>query len=183
IDSSLFQCGIDVPACKLLRHHSKLLQCLAGPTPDAELEALEIIDCIDLLPEPTTHLRSGVAANKRVNVELFTKFIHQLQAVTVVVPGILLSRVDAERHCAKESPGWVLADEVVCSRVANLHVAILHRIEHLEAGYDLPRCKSLDLEFVVGRFGDVFCQGLTCAVKGIERLRPARRQTPPDLRH
>ena len=133
VDGAFLQRGIDVAAGDLLRHHAELLQRLAGPAADAELEALEIVDGLDLVAEPAAHLRPRVAARQRVDVELLAELVHQLQAVAIVVPRILLPGVEAERHRAEQRPGRVLADEVVGGGVADLDGAVLHGVEHLQA--------------------------------------------------
>src|SRR5262249_12015135 len=60
VDGALLQRRIDIAAGDLLRHHTERLQRLAGPAADAEFEPLEIIDGLDLLAKPATHLRAGI---------------------------------------------------------------------------------------------------------------------------
>ena len=113
VDRALLQRRIDVAAGDLLRHHAELLQRLAGPAADAELETLEIIDGLDLLAEPAAHLAAGIAAKQRIDIGLLVELVHQLGAVAVVEPGILLAGVEAERNGAEQRPGRILADVVV----------------------------------------------------------------------
>ncbi len=183
IDRALLERRIDVAAGNLLGHYAELLQGRAGPAADAHLETLEVLDGFDLLAEPAAHLRAGIPAYERVDVRLLRKVVHQLHAVAVVEPGILLAGVEAERDRAEQRPGRVLADEIVGRGVAHLDRAVLRRIEHLQAGHDLAGRERLNLKLVVGRFRYVFGYGLAGAVKGIERLWPACRQSPLELRH
>src|SRR5581483_12259173 len=98
---------------------------------DAHLETFEVFDGPDLLAEPATHLTAGVASNHGGYIELGAKLIHQLEAITVVVPGILLASVQTERRCAEQRPCRILAKIVVRGRVAHLYGAIRRCIEHL----------------------------------------------------
>jgi hypothetical protein len=68
IDGALFQRRIDVAGGDLLRHHAELLQHPAGKSADAEFQALEIVDGVDLLAEPAAHLAGGVAGQQRGDV-------------------------------------------------------------------------------------------------------------------
>src|SRR5262249_52306032 len=120
IDGAFLERRIDVAAGDLLRHHAEPLQSLAGPAADPELEALEIVDRLDLLAEPAAHLRASVAADERVHVELLAELVHQLEAVAVVVPGVLLTAIETERHGAEQGPGRILADEIVGRGMAGL---------------------------------------------------------------
>jgi hypothetical protein len=84
--------------------------------------------------------------------------------------GILLARVQTERNGAIEREGWVLAYEVIGGGVTHLDRAIAHRVDHLQGGNDLASGESLDLEFIIGRFRDLFRNRLRCAVGNVERL-------------
>src|SRR5262249_17470372 len=129
IDGTLLQRRINVAAGDLLRHDPELRERLAGPAADAEFETFEILDSLDLLAEPATHLRAGIASDQRVHAEFLAELDHQLHAVAVVEPGVLLAGIEAERHGAKQRPGRVLADEIVGGAVADLDGAILNRVE------------------------------------------------------
>jgi hypothetical protein len=58
----------------------------------------------------------------------------------------------------------------------------LHGIEGLQTGNDFAARKWLNLEFVVGGFGNEFGHQFDATPEGIERFRPARRQAPLELR-
>src|SRR3569623_1593414 len=85
IDRAYLQRRIDVAAGDLLRHHAEFLQRLAGPAADAHLEALEIVDGLDLLAEPPAHLATGIARDEAMDVEfLVAEFVHQRLAATLI---------------------------------------------------------------------------------------------------
>jgi hypothetical protein len=66
--------------------------------------------------------------------------------------------------------------------VAHLDGLVLHGVEHREAGHDLAGGEHLNLEIVVGDLADALGEHFAGAVERVERLRPARRQPPSDLR-
>ena len=137
---------------------------------------------LDLLAEPAAHLAAGVAAGKRVNVELLVELVHQLHAAALIHPGVLHARVEAERHRGAEREGRILAEVVVGRGVAHLDGAVLHRIGGCERRHDFAGGENLDLEFVVGRFGDRLGEHFRRAVDRVERLREARGQPPFQFR-
>ena len=67
--------------------------------------------------------------------------------------------------------------------MAHLDGAVLHGIEHLQAGNDFAGGEGLDLEFVVGGFANEFGHQFDATPQGVERFWPARRQAPFQLRH
>ncbi len=67
--------------------------------------------------------------------------------------------------------------------MAHLDGAVLHGVEHLQCRNDLAAGEDLDLELAVGRFRDIFGEGLVSAIQRVERLRPARSQSPLERRH
>jgi hypothetical protein len=99
------------------------------------------------------------------------------------LPGILLARVQAERQRGAEGESGILAEIIISRRVSHLDGAVLHGIEHLEARHDFAGGKNLNLEFIVGDFGDALGHIFRSAVKRIQRFRPACRQTPFQFRH
>ena len=93
---------------------------LAAEAADAELQALDVGDRLDLLAEPAAHLRAGVAAGEVDDVVLGVELAHQLEAVAFVHPRRHLARVQAERDRAAEREGRILAEEVVRRGVRHL---------------------------------------------------------------
>src|SRR5262249_26818733 len=151
----------------LLGHDAELLQRFAGPAADAELEAFEVVDGLDLFAKPAAHLRAGIAANERVYIVFLPELIHQLRAVAVVEPGILLAAVEAERDSAEQRPGRVLADIVIHGRMADLDGAVLNRVENLQSRHDFARGEGLNLKLVVGGLGHMLGEGFASAVKSV----------------
>src|SRR6266404_395588 len=103
-------------------------------------------------------------------------------ATDVVVPGILLARVEAEGDRRAEGEGLVLAEVVVRGGMAALHCAGLHRIEHLQPADDFPGREQLDVELAPGRLAHPLADQLGAPVEGIQALRPARSHPPIDGR-
>src|SRR5260370_15021607 len=93
VDGALLQRRIDIAGSDLLRYAAELLDRQSGKTADAEFEALEVGDFLDLLAEPSAHLAPGVGGRKRVDIELLAELIHQLHAGAVIEPGILLTGI------------------------------------------------------------------------------------------
>ena len=67
--------------------------------------------------------------------------------------------------------------------MTHLDGAVLHGIEHLQAGDDFAAGEGLDLELVVGGIGNVLGHYFDSTPQGVERFWPACRQTPFELRH
>src|SRR5205085_6698990 len=135
----LFERRIDVATGELLRHDADLLQYLAGDTADAEFEARQIGNRLDLLAEPATHLGAGVAAGETDHTELLEELIAELHAAALIPPGVLLARVEAERHRRVDRKGRILADIIVGDGMAHLDGAVGGRIERLQARRELAR--------------------------------------------
>ena len=101
----------------------------------------------------------------------------------MLLPGFLLTGVEAERERSSEREGRILAEVVVARGVAHLDSPALYGVEHLQPGNDLACGEHLDLEFVVGDLGDALGHVFGTAVKGVERFRPTRGQAPLYLGH
>ena len=75
----------------------------------------------------------------------------------------------------------MLADVVAHVGVAGLDGAVLHRVEHLQAGHDLARGEGLELEVAVGHFAHHAAHRLHAALERIETLGIAAGHAPFDL--
>jgi hypothetical protein len=181
VDGALFKRRIDVAAGELLRNATEFGKRLAGPTADTHLQSAEVGRLLDFLVEPTAHLTAGVAADERICVELLGEVDHQFRAVAVVIPGILLAGVERKWRGAEQRPGRILADKIIGGGVAGLDGPVLHGVEHLQSGHDFAGGESLNLEFVVGRLGNVLGKCFASSERHVERLRPACGQAPFDL--
>src|SRR5262249_56656040 len=109
VDGPLLQRWVNVAAGDLLGHDTELLQRLAGPAADAELQSIEILDGFDLLSKPSAHLRAGIASDKTMDVRFLGEFVHEFHAVAVVKPGILLAGGWGGRDGTAQRPGRILS--------------------------------------------------------------------------
>ena len=150
---------------------------------DPELEPLHVVDRLQFLAEPATHLCAGIARRDADAVVVLQQVVEQLVATPEPQPGVHLPAVQAEWQRRAERQCRVLAPVVVERRVAHLDRAALDGVEDLKAGDDLAGREGLDLEPVAGDLGDALAEVLASAVERVERLRPARRKPPFDLGH
>src|SRR3546814_16927033 len=89
------------------------------------LQAAQVLDGLDLLAEPATHLRAGIAGRELDDVVVLEEVAHQFKAAAVAHPRILLAHVQAEGQAGVEGQGRILAAIVVHDGVAGLHGAVL----------------------------------------------------------
>src|SRR5262249_9601554 len=109
IDSTLLEGRIDITAGDLLRHHAELGQDLSGEAADAVFEAVEVVDGFNLLAEPATHPRTGIAGRMLDDIVALEELAHHLNAAAIVHPSILLACIEAKRDRCIKGEGWVLA--------------------------------------------------------------------------
>ena len=89
---------------------------------DPHPEALQVGNRVDLVAEPATHLRAGVARRKLNEVEVVrVKLLQRREAAAFVEPGVLLLRGQPERQGRPERHHRTFADVVVRRRVTNRH--------------------------------------------------------------
>ncbi len=150
---------------------------------DAEHQALQVADRVDLLVEPATHLDAGVAGRELDHVEAVpVDLLQHREAAAVVEPGILLTIGQAERNGGSERHDLAEAAVVVRGGVPRVHAACLHRLQHLQAGDQLTCGASRHLELPAGHGGHRFGERHGTAVDGVERCRPARGDLPVEFR-
>ena len=183
IDGALLERRIDVATRDLLRHGPELLQHASGESADAHLDALEILDRIDFLAEPTAHLAAGIAGEQRHAVVLCVELIQHFLAAAQRQPTLVQPLVRTERNRGAEGESRILAEIIIRGGVADFDGAVLYRVDDLKAGHDFAGGESLDLKLVVGRLGNRFRHYLTAAPQRVERLRPTGRHSPFELRH
>ena len=128
------------------RRSARAPQYLSTESRDAHLEALQVLDRVDRLLEPTAHLHARVATGKRHQVERLVKFTPQLEAATVVEPAIELEVVKSERNSREELRRVHLAFVVIGCVVAHLHRTAAYGIEHFECRDQFPGAVHLDLQ-------------------------------------
>ena len=83
IDNARLQCREYLASGYRNWYPSSALQYLATKTRNAHLQALEVLKGIDLLVEPSRHLRAGVASRQRHQIKRRVKFPPKLHATTV----------------------------------------------------------------------------------------------------
>jgi hypothetical protein len=118
---------------------------------------------------------------KPIYAELLEELVAEFLAAALIPPGVLLARVQPERHRGVDREGRVLADIIIRDGVAHLDGAVGGGVERLQARHDLAGGKHLDLEFVVGHVSDVFGDLGRAAIDRVQRLREARGHAPLDL--
>src|SRR6202034_47792 len=127
-------------------HAAKLLHHAPGKTANAEFQSLQVVDGVDLLAKPATHLTRRVAGEQRRDVVALIELVEQFLAAAHHVPGLIEPRVGAERNTGAEGEGRILAEVIVRRGVSHLDGAVLHGIEYLQAGHDFARRKRLTLK-------------------------------------
>ena len=139
-----------------------------GEAGDAHLHALEIVDGVDLLAEPTAHLRHGVAGEQTVDVVLGVERVHHRFAAALQPPGILHAAVEAERDGAGEGEGGVPVPHVVGRGVTGFHRAQHHRLGDLQRrDLRLAARDGADLELAVGALSDQLGEILRAALQRV----------------
>ncbi|MGY4352451.1 hypothetical protein ACVWXM_008944 [Bradyrhizobium sp. GM7.3] len=181
VDRALLQRRIDVAARDLLRDHAEPRQHMTTHAGDAEFQALEIVDGLDLLAEPAAHLGAGIAAEDGVRLERLQRLVGEVGAAAEMPPGFLMAMVHAERRAGGIGQRRLLADVEIERGLRHVDRSGADRIERLQAGNELAGREGLDLEFVVGGLGNIFRKSLSGAVDSVQRLREARGQAPFDL--
>ncbi len=171
------------PPGNLLRHDAELLHHLPSDAGDAELQALQVVEGLELLAEPAAHLGAGVPARQAVEVLPSVELVEEIEPAAVIGPGGHLTRVQAEGDGGAERVGRILADVVIRRRMGHLDGAVGDRIGRLRRSDDLARREGLDLETAVGRLRHVAHEQLGRPEERVEGFREARRQPPLHLRH
>jgi hypothetical protein len=115
------------------------------------------------------------------DVVVLEEVAHELEPAADIHPGVLLPGVEAEGHGAVEGEGGILADIVVARGLAGLDGAVLHGVQHLQAGHDLARRERPDLELPIGRRGDALAHAIEGAEDRVQVLRIAGGEAPFDL--
>src|SRR5262249_38167805 len=173
-----FERRVDVGRGNLLRYHAELRKDHAAEPADPKLEALEVVDRVDLLAVEAAHLHAHIAAGDRQDAVLLHEVAHELQPAAGIHPTLLLAGVEPERQTTIECQCRVLADIERGQRMAALDRTGLRGVPNLQRRYDLAAGEDLDLELLLGELADTLGHGLDSAVESVEALRPARCQPP-----
>jgi len=182
INRAAFQRGIDIASANLLRHNAKAAQNIAGKATHAEFQAAQILNRIDFLAEPAAHLAGRAAKGEGPHAKRAIEIIDQLMAAAIAEPGIILPLIEAEGQARFEHEAGVLAEVIISRVLPGFHRAILHRVIHLQRGYDFASRVNTNLELAIGHFVDDFGEKLCPAEQRIERPREGRGMAPADFR-
>ena len=182
VDGAFLERRIDVRPADQLRHDAQLGEDQPRHAADAELEALQVGDRLDLLAEPAAHLAAGIACRDRDAAVLLEQRLHRLAPAAEMPPGVVLAGIHAEAHRGAKRERRILAEVVIGRRVPELHGARLHGVEHLQRRDDLAGGKGADGELSVGDLAHAPGDQLGAAVQRVEALRPARGEAPLDAR-
>ena len=153
---------------------------LAGEPWQTQLEALHILERVDFLLEPASHLGAGVTHRERLEVVVGVELVPQLLAAAVVQPGVGLGGGHAEGHGGKELRSRDLAPPVVGSGVAHLGGSLGHGVKDLHRRYHLAGTMDPDLHASAGHPLDALCQIVGSGAEGRKVLGPGRHHVPGD---
>src|SRR5262249_60511472 len=101
---------------------------LSGNAPSPHFQALEIVNGVNFLAEPTTHLCTGITTCDAVATVPGIELIEQLMSAAVVEPSSGLARVEPKRNGRREGERRILAPIVITARIARFDGPILHGI-------------------------------------------------------
>src|SRR5262249_13634621 len=113
-----------------------------------------VVETFDLLAEPAAHLACRVAGRHPPAIVGLEEVVHQLNPATVELPGLLLTRVEPKGQSRAEGESGILAEIVIGRGMAHLDRAVLHGVQHLQAGHDLARGEHLNLKPVLAELGN-----------------------------
>src|SRR5690606_10967224 len=128
IDGAALERGIDITARDLLRHDAKTRHDLSGNAGNTHLHALEIVEAVDFLAEPATHLGTGAASGNTYNAIIGQEGIVGLVAAAMIEPGILLAGIETEGKGRSDGEGGILAGEIVDTGMGDLDRIALDRV-------------------------------------------------------
>jgi hypothetical protein len=102
---------------------TKFRQHAAREPADAEFQALEVVDGLDLLAKPAAHLAGGVAGKQRGDVVLLVEIVQHRHAAGVH-PGLIHSLIGPEGDRRSETERRVFAKVIIGGGVAALDGSI-----------------------------------------------------------
>ena len=181
VEHAALKRGVDVAGGKQLGHCAEPAQDCPAHAADADLQALEVRERLDLLAVPAAHLRASQTHRHVVDAVARVEFVEQLQAAALHHPGNVLARVQPTGNRCAERERRILADVEVGGGDAGLDRAVLDRVEHLQRRDDLAWAEQLDLELAIGQLADALGEGGDRR-PGDRGLRKTRHPAPLDLR-
>ena len=149
---------------------------------DPEPEALEVGDRVDLLAEPSGHLRRECRALTRDQVERGVGFFPELEPVTLVAPGGHAFRIHAERHRLEPLDRRLFLSPVRRRGHEGVDRALRGGVEALEIRHDLAARERVDTKPPAAQLLDHLSQSLSRALHHVQDRRPRRGHPPLDLR-
>ena len=178
VDGAFFQALVDFAARNVLWHATHALDHLASKAAHAELQALDVFRRLHFLAEPAAHLRAGVATQEVHDVVLSIKLAHQLGTVAIDHPGCELAGVHAERNRTANGKRFVLAEEIVRSRVSDFDRTVLNAIHHAKRGHQFACGVHGHFKLSARHFLDGLGKHIRRAIDGVQRLGEAGCQAP-----
>src|SRR6266542_6659826 len=121
---------------------------------NAHLEPLVVADRVDLLPEPSGHLRGKRYTWARHEIEAAIRFLPELEPITLVVPGGHALGIHAERDRTEPLEGGLLGNPVLIRSHERLDLALGGGVEARKRRHDLLAWEHLDPEPPAARLLD-----------------------------
>ena len=146
IDGVALKRGIQLARRQVGDRHAHFRHNLAGKAGGAHFQAFQVLQRLDLFPEPATHLIGRVATREGQQPEGFIYLLHQLHAVVVVEPGIHLRCNHAEGYGGEVHGVGNGALVVIRGGVAHVVLAVTDQIENTERGLVLVGGINPDLQ-------------------------------------
>ena len=166
VDHAALEVGEDFARRDQAGIDAKLLVDAPGETRDAHLDAVEVVDGLDLLAEPAGHLHAGIAAIDRHQIEAVVDLAPQLGAAAVIVPAVEALEIQAEGNGGEILRGEALAGPEIGVGVVHLDGAGRHRVEAFRRRDQFARAVELDLEAAARHVVDALDQILGAARPG-----------------
>ena len=154
-----------------LRRDAELLHHLRPESEEAHLQALQIVDRLDLVTEPARCLWADAEAIDRIEIVLGVNLFAELVAAAIPFPGQELAEVRPERHGREEGQGWVFAGVVARRGPARFDGALGDRLETLERRDQSARLVKLDVELAARHALDILGETDARGAKVGERTR------------
>ena len=147
VDGSGLDRGQDLPAGYRDLLPAQIGQHVPRQARNTHLEALEVGNGVDLLGEPAAHLAAGATGREGDDAVLLgIELVEQVEAASLVEPGVLLALGQAEGNRRPELLDRAQPDVVVGGRVAHLHTTVTNRRQYFETADDLASGAGIDLE-------------------------------------
>jgi hypothetical protein len=138
----------------------------------------EIVEALDLAPEPAAHAGAGIAAHERLDAERRVELVPQRLPAGRVDPGDMLGGREPERHRGVERRRRLLALPVERRGVADFCDAGADRIQHLERRHHLAGRMDRDLQAAARQRRDALGDALRRHAGPGQALRPRRDHAP-----